>query len=176
MNRRRTVCLVCCVASAALLLGGLMLVVTYGLAPPPWLLRAEVATLSLLALVGGFSAALPSLRSLATLLRLRAVKGAVLCVFGVASVYLPMQFIASAVFLYLGIRLVWAEACELAEAERGPVPVGTEVVGEGGELVPASHPAPELVATVGAAPLPAPGGRAIVRRNAEVPAHVQHPF
>jgi hypothetical protein len=111
----RKIQVACCVASAALLFIGLMLVATCGFTPPAWLLRAEVATLSLLALAGGFSAALPLLRPLAAYLKLRAVRGTLLCLFAVASVYLPMPIIASAVFWYFGIRLVWAEACELAE-------------------------------------------------------------
>jgi hypothetical protein len=68
--------------------------------------------------------------------------------------YLPPQFIASAVFLALGVKLVWAEACELADAERRQVPVAR-----------VSREEYDLVAADDAARLPSPASREIARRT-----------
>jgi hypothetical protein len=89
-----------------------------GFQPPAGLVVAELAGLSLIALVCGFTASLAMLRALLPWLRLRSVRGTVLVCLGVVSVYVPPQFLYAAVFLTLGIRLVWAEACDLADAEK----------------------------------------------------------
>jgi hypothetical protein len=133
MHRQRMVYVVSCGIAAAALVGGGGLVVAYGFSPPPWLLTAELAILSAVALVGGFTACLPAL---VPWLRLRPVRGAMLICLGVAAVYLPPQFIASAVFLGLGVKLVWAEACDLAAVEKLPVSPGTAIrrAGDTGEI------------------------------------------
>src|SRR5262249_61327878 len=105
---------------------------------------------SALALLVGFTAFVPTFQALRPWLVLRPVKGACLVVAGVAAVYLPPQFIASAVLLALGIKLVLAEACELAEAEQQPVP--------GGSVIREEY---DLGAADDAASLPAPSSREI---------------
>jgi hypothetical protein len=154
MNIQKMIFLGAATLAVLALVGGGMLVLAYGFTPPPWLLVAELAAGSALALLVGFTACIPTFRALRPWLRLRPVQGAALVVVGVAAIYLPPQFIASAAFLALGIKLVWAEACELAEAEKGPVPVGT-VIREDYDLV---EPPPE------AARLPSPASREIARR------------
>jgi hypothetical protein len=167
MPRHKTVYVVSCGIAAAALAGGVFLVLAYGFSPPPWLLTAELAILSALALACGFTARLPALLPR---LRLRPVRGAMLICLGVAAVYLPPQFIASAVFLSLGVKLVWAEACDLAAAEKRPETIGTAIVRHGGNgtLVAAdATPGPELTAMGTPDRLPPPGGRkAVARRQA----------
>jgi hypothetical protein len=155
MPRQKTVYAVSCGIAAAALVGGGGLVVAYGFSPPPWLLTAELAILSVIALVGGFTACLPAVLPW---LRLRPVRGAMLICLGVAAVYLPPQFIASAVLLGMGVKLVWAEACELAAVEKNPVPPGTEIRRAGGNA--------EITGVASPQPLVSPNGRsAIVRRG-----------
>ena len=144
MPRHKTVSLVSYgTALAALAVGG-WLVVAYGFSPPGWLLRAEMAALSAAALLVGFAGRLPALLPW---LRLRPVRGAALVCVGVAAVYLPPSLVISAVLIASGVRLVWAEACELADAEKGPAPTGTAIVRAGGNGVSVTHdPTPALPA------------------------------
>src|SRR3954453_21916099 len=107
MNKKMVFLAAAASALLALIAGG-MLVLRYGFTPPPWLLTAELAVGSALALLVGFTACVPTFRALRPWLRLRPVQGAALVVAGVAAMYLPPQFIASAVFLALGVKLVWA--------------------------------------------------------------------
>jgi hypothetical protein len=123
MHRQKTIFVACGVAAAAALAFGCLMVVAYGFTPPDWLLRGEVAAFSGIALVCGFTAFVPAVMPW---MRLRPVRGAALVCLGVGAIYIPPQFLASAVFLTLGIRLVWAEACELAEGEQEPA--GTAIV------------------------------------------------
>jgi hypothetical protein len=184
MPRHKTVYLVSCAIALAALAGGGVLVVAYGFSPPGWLLRAEMAALSFAALLVGFAGRLPALLPW---LRLRPVFGAALVCVGVAAVYLPPSLVISAVLIASGVRLVWAEACELADAEKAPEPTGTAIVRAGGNGVAVTHdPTPALPADVTpqlpsgvvpavagrerravASPLPSPDGRrAVARRRA----------
>ena len=101
-------------AILAIISGGL-LVIAYGFEPPAWICCAEVAAFSGLALICGFTAAGTALLPWLTL---RPVQGALLVCLGVAAIFVPANFVVSAVFLALGIKLVWRTACELADAER----------------------------------------------------------
>lgn len=123
MHRQKLIFIACGVAAVAALAFGCVMIAFHGFTPPDWLLRGEVAIFSGIALVGGFTAFVPAVMPW---MRLRPVRGAALVIAGVAAVYVPAQFIASAVLLTLGIRLVWAEACELAAVE--PEPAGTAIV------------------------------------------------
>lgn len=107
--------LVCCCLAAALLLGGVGLVATYGLTPPPWLLAVELAGFAGVACLAGFTALVPAVLPW---LKLRPVKGTLLVFLGITSIYLPPQLLFAGVFLALGIKLVWAEACELARKDQ----------------------------------------------------------
>jgi hypothetical protein len=128
MQRQRTIFIACGVAAVAALAFGCVMIAFHGFTPPDWLLRGEVAIFSGIALVGGFTAFVPAVMPW---MRLRPVRGAALVIAGVAAVYVPAQFIASAVLLTLGIRLVWAEACELADGEREPEAAGTAIIRAG---------------------------------------------
>lgn len=171
MNMRKIVFFETAILTLLALLGGGILVLAYGFEPPPWFLTVELAAASAVALLCGFSARLPAWRSLLPWLRLRPVRGAALVILGVAAMHVPPQFIASAVFLALGVRLVWAEACELAEAENGPAPAR-----EGRGLVTVqSPPEPGLSAAASADQLPTPAGKAITHRRAGVPGQIRRP-
>lgn len=168
MNKRTLTLIGAATLALLALVAGLMLVLAYGFTPPPWLLTAELAIGSTLALLVGFSACWPACRALRPWLRLRPVKGAALVVAGVAAMYVPPQFIASAVFLALGVRLVWAEACELAEA--GNRAAVAAVIRDEYDLVTADSTAGGELATPGTAEaLPTPA-RAVARRRTSVPA------
>lgn len=99
----------CTLAAAVAILGGIILACSDGL--PGWLLVGEVALFSALAMAFGFTAYAPSVPAW---LWLRPVRGAVCICLGVGAMYIPPQFIVSAVFLGLGTRLVWQSASELA--------------------------------------------------------------
>lgn len=101
------------IAAVALVLGG-FLAIANGLQAPPWLLGAELAVLSALAAACCFTKLLPALLPWLTL---KPVQGTLLLVGGVLAVYVPPQFVVAAVMLALGSRLIWAEACRLADGE-----------------------------------------------------------
>jgi len=115
-------------AILAIISGGL-LVIAYGFEPPAWLLCAEVAAFSGIALICGFTAAGTALLPWLTL---RPVQGALLVCLGVAAIFVPANFVVSAVFLALGIRLLWRTACELADAERAAVEAKPAMIRRGG--------------------------------------------
>jgi hypothetical protein len=138
MSRHNAAYLASGVVMLAALMSGLALVVVYGFEPPGWLLRAEMAALMAAALVCGFARRLPALTPW---LRMRPVRGAALVVLGVAAVYLPPPLVVSAVLIASGVRMVWAEACELADAEKVPVPTGKAVV-----RAAAPHSSPDVSA------------------------------
>lgn len=142
MPGRKIVFLASIALALAALLAGCLLVAACGFGPPPWLLRLEIVAFSLLAASYGFAATRATLRPLVRLLRLRPVQGAMLVVGGVASVYVPPNFLAAAVMLGLGTRLVWAEACELAEAGRSAATIRS------------NNPGPVAVAAASPDPLP----------------------
>lgn len=128
--------------AVAALVGGGVIVAFYGFTLPSWLLACELAVFLGLAMLCGFSAIVPSVLPF---LKMRSVQGAGLVCGGVLAIWLPPQFIASAVFLALGIKLVWTEACRLADAERQAEQApGTAIVRHAGEAVTA-----ELVRTGG---------------------------
>jgi hypothetical protein len=167
MSRQKTAYVVSCGIAAVALAGGGVLVVAFGFSPPPWLLTAELAILSAVALACGFTACIPAVLPW---LRLRPIRGAMLICLGVAAVYLPPQFIASAVFLSLGVKLVWAEACDLAAAEKRPETIGTAISRHGGNgtlvAADATH-GPELLEAATPDRLPPPSEwKAIARRKA----------
>ena len=68
-----------------------------------------------LALICGFTAAGATLLPW---LKQRPVQGALLVWLGVAAIFVPANFVVSAVLLAQGIKLVWLTACKLADAER----------------------------------------------------------
>lgn len=103
---------------------GLTALICFGTEPPGWLLRCEMAILSAAALLFGFAGRAGGVLQW---LRLRSIRGAALVCCGVLAIYLPPQFVISAVLVAVGTRLVWAEACELAAADRRSVS-GTAVV------------------------------------------------
>jgi hypothetical protein len=148
MILRRTLHLMCCGMALAALASGGVLVVAYGFSPPSWLLVSELAVLSVAALFCGFSGCVPRLRPLLPWLRLRSVRGALLICLGVTVVYVPPQFVFAAVFLGLGIKMVWAEACELTQAEKGSQAAGAErvrVTAQRAEGLPPLHEVKECL-------------------------------
>lgn len=127
--RQKTIFAASLAIALAALAGGGVIVLFYGFTPPPWLLTCELAVFAGLAMLCGFSAVVPSVLPW---LKMRSIRGAILVCLGVGAMYVPPQFIASAVFLALGIKLVWAEACGLADAEREAEAVtGTAIVRHG---------------------------------------------
>lgn len=141
MDRQKLVFHACgVIAAVALVLGG-FLTAAYGFEPPPWLLAAELAVFSILAAACCFTRLVPGVLPW---LRLRPVQGALLVVLGIMAVYVPPQFVVSAVLLACGSRLVWQEACSLADAEKRLPPAGTTLVKAGGGGVPAKPEAPAV--------------------------------
>ena len=115
-------------SALALALGGLGLY-AWGMDPPGWLVRAQAASFSTLALAYGFS----SLRfRLAPWTGLRSIRGATCVVTGVAVMYIPPQFLLSAYLMGAGIRSIWAAACELGT----PPPGGGDIGGRNPGIVP----------------------------------------
>jgi hypothetical protein len=98
---------VCSSVSCVALALGAALVLAYGSRTPYWLMVVSALLCGALALLCGFT---PLLSRALPWLRLREVRGAFLVVCGVAAMFVPPQFVASAAILFLGIRLVWAEA------------------------------------------------------------------
>jgi 4-amino-4-deoxy-L-arabinose transferase-like glycosyltransferase len=129
MHRQKMVFNACgVIATVALVLGGFM-VAANGFEPPPWLLTAELALLSGLAAACCFT---KLLSGVLPWLRLRPVQCTLFVVLGVLAVYVPPQFIASAVFLALGSRLVWQEACSVADGDKQPPSGGTTLARSSG--------------------------------------------
>ncbi len=124
--RQKLIFVISIAIAVAALVGGGVIVAFYGFTLPSWLLACELAVFLGLAMLCGFSAIVPSVLPW---LKLRSVRGAILVCLGVGAIYIPPQFIASAIFLALGIKLVWAEACGLADAERqAELPPTTAIV------------------------------------------------
>jgi len=117
----RTIPLMSC---AVILACGIVALLAWGLNPPPWMLGLEAALLVGSATVFGFTAWLPDPRPL---LRLRPVKGTLLVILGIVAMYMPAQLCIAAVLIGIGIRLVWASACELA-ADGARAGIGTDML------------------------------------------------
>ena len=171
MRRERLILLGSTALAVLALLAGGLLVLAYGFEPPRWLLISELTVCCGLALLCGFTACLPAFRRLLPWLTLRPVRGTVLVVSGIGAIYMPPQFIAAGVLLALGIKLVWAEACELAEAETQASGVSAPPAGGGlgnrhAEALEATEPVPqaELVAATVPEALPSPTGQRAVER------------
>lgn len=113
MNQR-TLLIIACALCLAALGGGCFLLVFWGGELPDWLLRAELAAFCSIALVYGFTAALPTVFPW---LWSRPVRGAACVFLGVAAVFVPLQFVVAAVLIAIGTRLTWASACELEQEE-----------------------------------------------------------
>ena len=100
---------ICGIVCMGALVSGLALMVSHGGNPPAWLIRSEMAVFTLSALACGFA----NLPNALPWLRLRSIQGTILVVLGVAAVYVPPQFLFSAVFIFLGLRLVKASLGDL---------------------------------------------------------------
>ena len=128
--------------AVAALIGGGVIVAFYGFTLPSWLLACELAVFWAWPCS---AVSRPSCPRSCPSSKCGRSQGAGLVCGGVLAIWLPPQFIASAVFLALGIKLVWTEACRLADAERQAEQApGTAIVRHAGEAVTA-----ELVRTGG---------------------------
>jgi hypothetical protein len=132
--------------------------VSWGASPPAWLLTSVLALILILALAYGFMAAQPRLDWLYS----RPVQGAALVCLGAVAIFVPLQFVISALFIGMGTRRVWAAACSVEAEARTQVGKSAEVIGqEGWELVPEEPAAGELEA-----PVTTPASANIRARNA----------
>jgi hypothetical protein len=102
------------VLCAVVVASGIAAMLMRGFTPPAWLAGLEAALLSGAALLYGYTAWLPTLPQW---LRLRPIRGTVLCILGIGAMYVPPQLILSAFLIGAGVRLVWQSACELAEKD-----------------------------------------------------------
>jgi len=68
-------------------------------------LTGALALMMLLALVYGFTGTMPRIHS-------RPLQGAALIVLGVAAIWVPLSFVAAALLVANGTRMVWLAACE----------------------------------------------------------------
>jgi hypothetical protein len=87
----------------AILIGGCLLMLYFGGRSPEWMLRGEVLIVAIFALVYGFTAFSPSLPSW---LRYQEVRGVLMVALGVFAMFVPAQFIVSALLIGFGARLV----------------------------------------------------------------------
>jgi hypothetical protein len=98
------------VATIVGLAGGSALLLIWGGEAPPWLLKLEVVVVALTALGWGYTAFSPSF----PWLREDAVRGVAMVYAGVACMFIPLNFIASAFLLGCGIRLIMKSAVHVS--------------------------------------------------------------
>ena len=110
MSNNRKIFMTSCVLSLGAVGLGLFAAVFWGGELPAGVLRLTLALLSATALAYGygFTASLPAI---SPLLWCRPVRGAVCVWLGVLAIYIPIQFVISALLIGIGTRLVWVSAC-----------------------------------------------------------------
>jgi hypothetical protein len=67
-----------------------------------------LSILMLLALIYGFTGGIPKFGS-------RAVKGASLICLGAVAIWVPLSFVAAALLVAIGTRMIWVEVCKVSE-------------------------------------------------------------
>jgi hypothetical protein len=92
-----------CLAAPTL---GILAILLWGGEPPGWLLRLEVLIFCLAALAFGFTLFSPVAPDWVFS---RPVKGIVCIYLGIGAMFVPSQFIVSALFLGMGTRLLMSE-------------------------------------------------------------------
>ncbi|WP_422929663.1 hypothetical protein [Singulisphaera sp. PoT] len=107
-----------CLVSVLSLAAGSLCLWLWGVGPPGWLIRGQVALFSALALAYGFSSLQPSIPRW---IWLRPIRGTLFVVCGIAAMYIPIQFLVSAYLMGAGIRLIWASACEAPGSARDAI-------------------------------------------------------
>ena len=128
--------LLCLVAPAL----GILAMLLAGSGPPLWLLRLEVMIFAAAALAFGFSAFTPAAPAWVFSQPLRGV----VCIYlGIGAMFVPSQFIVSAVFLGIGTRLMLGHTERAAATAKPPSPTlsrqcGDLAVREAGPIVPRS--------------------------------------
>jgi hypothetical protein len=138
MNQRSVFVTGCLLALAALS-AGIAGALLWGGELPGWLLSLGLALMLGGALIFGFTGAWPRL---GPWLKCRPIQGAALVCLGVALIFVPVTFVASAVVIGLGARLVWLSACELEGKEATTIKVNAVVRNTDGvwrDGVPSRH-------------------------------------
>jgi hypothetical protein len=131
---------VSCGVSLAAFVLGIGAMIRWGPEISGWVLTTILALFMIAALIYGFTDTLPRL----DWLRTRPVRGAALLCLGVAAVFVPPAFVIATLCVGVGVRMVWASACEL-EAGQAAATVAT-LLKAGTELVAAEPPGGQVAA------------------------------
>jgi hypothetical protein len=119
-----------CAACIAALGFGIFVALGWGGAAPGWLLCIGLASVSMLALLYGFSLLTVDITPY---LAERPVQGAACICLGIILMHMPIQFLMSAFCIGIGTKLVWRSACDLAGQHPTPATPEPEEKGEDDE-------------------------------------------